>query len=98
MTDNDTTKAEAKLRKLGERVRAGWHQVHPLDPKHLAAVRAAVRQQWEQEHAGKSVVAEPETRQSSRAAEQQQSRQASKTTRPRSSRSQDHSQDHGHGY
>jgi len=98
MSDNDTTKAAAKLRKLGERVRAGWHQVHPLDPKHLAAVRAAVRQQWEQAHAGKSVVAEPETRRSSRAAEQQEGRQTSKPARQRSSRAQDHSQDHGHSY
>ena len=51
---DDNTEAAAMLRKLGERVRAGWAKLHPVSDKHLAAVRAAVAKQWEQEHGEKS--------------------------------------------
>lgn len=91
---NDNTKAEAKLRKLGERVRAGWAKLHPVSEKQLAAVRAAVRQEWEQEHAGKlgakasqSATQPPTARQ-----ESIQTARATKPKRPSKSK------DHGHSH
>jgi hypothetical protein len=55
------TDAEAKLQKLGERVRAGHAQRHPMGEKSLATVRSAVREAWEQEQSAKKAVAPPTT-------------------------------------
>ena len=38
---DDNKKAAANLRKLGERVRAGWAKLHPVSAKQLAAVDAS---------------------------------------------------------
>ena len=46
---DDTAKAEAKLRKLGERLRKAWAKRHPISEKSLETVRGAVREQWEKE-------------------------------------------------
>ena len=91
---DDNTKAAAKLRKLGERVRAGWAKLHPVSDKHLAAVRAAVAKQWEQEHAGKPMAKPQRSASQSRAAHDQSSRQ-SRSTKTKG-RSQSH--DHGHSH
>jgi hypothetical protein len=50
MPDPDTD-AEAKLKKLGERLRAGFAKQHPA--QHLDVVRGAVRGQYEQEQQAK---------------------------------------------
>ena len=47
---DDITEAEAKLRKLGERLRQAWARERPLTQQELETVRQAVRQQWEQGH------------------------------------------------
>lgn len=39
---------EAKLRKLGERIRAGYAELHPAKQEHLDAVRNAVAEQQRQ--------------------------------------------------
>ena len=44
---NQHTDAEAKLQKLGQRLRAGHAKQHPT--QNLDTVRAAVREQYEQE-------------------------------------------------
>lgn len=41
------------LTKLGEHARQGMAKLHPVSEKQLAAVRAAVGAQWQQEQAGK---------------------------------------------
>jgi hypothetical protein len=46
---NPHTDAEAKLQKLGQRLRAGWAAQHPADDRDLESVRAAVRAQWERD-------------------------------------------------
>jgi len=48
---NQHTDAEAKLQKLGERLRAGFAKQHPA--QNLDAVRGAVREQYEQEQKAK---------------------------------------------
>ena len=91
---DDNTKAAAKLRKLGERVRAGWAKLHPVSEKHLAAVRAAVAKQWEQEHGGKSRAKAQRLAKQSQASQEHSTRQSHATKPKRQSRSQDH----GHSY
>lgn len=41
--------AEAALRKLGQRVRAGYTRQHPISEKSLETVRTTVREEWEEE-------------------------------------------------
>jgi len=48
---NQHTDAEAKLQKLGQRLRAGFAKQHPA--QNLEAVRGAVREQYEQEQKAK---------------------------------------------
>ena len=90
----DNTKAAAKLRKLGERVRAGWTKLHPVSEKQLASVRAAVRQQWEQEHAGKSPDKGPETVKRAQPTRGHSAQQARSTKQKRQSKSHDHGHSH----
>lgn len=47
--------AEASLRKLGQRVRAGYAKQHPISDKSLETVRATVRADWELEQKAKAV-------------------------------------------
>jgi hypothetical protein len=47
------TDAEAKLKKLGERVRDGWAKRHPIPERSLETVRQTVREEWEREQAAK---------------------------------------------
>jgi hypothetical protein len=91
---DDNRKAAANLRKLGERVRAGWAKLHPVSAKQLAAVRAAVVKQWEQEHAGKPMAKPQRAVKQSQAGHDQSSRQSRSAKAER--RSQSH--DHGHEY
>jgi len=46
--------AEAALRKLGQRVRAGHAKQHPISDQSLETVRATVREEWELEQKAKS--------------------------------------------
>ena len=48
---DQNTDAEAKLEKLGQRVRAGFAKQHPA--QNLETVRGAVREQYEQEQEAK---------------------------------------------
>ena len=50
---NENTDAEAKLKKLGERVRQGWAKQHPTPEKSLETVRQTVREEWQREQAVK---------------------------------------------
>ena len=52
MADQNTN-AEASLQKLGQRVRAGYAKQHPA--QHLDLVRAAVRQQYDQEQSAQPI-------------------------------------------
>lgn len=45
--------AEAALKKLGQRVRAGWAKKHPISERSRQTVRTAVREVWEQEQKAK---------------------------------------------
>jgi hypothetical protein len=47
------TDAEAKLKKLGDRLRQGFAKQHPVSEKNLETVRGAIRDQYEQEQAVK---------------------------------------------
>lgn len=46
---DQNTDAEAKLRKLGQRLRQGFVRQHPVPQRSLDTVRDAVRQEWEKE-------------------------------------------------
>jgi F420-dependent methylenetetrahydromethanopterin dehydrogenase len=43
------TDAEAKLRKLGQRLRQAWAKQHPIPERSLDTVKNAVREEWEKE-------------------------------------------------
>ena len=91
---DDNKQAAANLRKLGERVRAGWAKLHPVSAKQLAAVRAAVAKQWEQEHAGKPMAKSQRSARQSREAHDQSSRQIRARKGKRRSQSQDYGHEH----
>jgi hypothetical protein len=84
--------AEAKLRQLGSRVRAGLARLHPPTPQQLAKIRAAVRQQWE---ATQRAQAQTESSQTASPTQKKAQRQ---TRQPGKSKSRDRSQDHGHSH
>lgn len=90
---DDNKKAAANLRKLGERVRAGWAKLHPVSAKQLAAVHAAVAKQWEQEHAGKPMTKSQRSAHS-RVAHDQSVRQ----TRTTKTKGKSKSKDYGHSH
>lgn len=46
--------AEAALKKLGQRVRAGWAKKHPISERSRQTVRTTVREIWEQEQKAKT--------------------------------------------
>jgi len=46
---NQTADDEAKLRKLGKRLREGFTKKHPVSEKSIETVRNAVREEWERE-------------------------------------------------
>ena len=55
------TDADAKLQKLGHRVREGLNQQYPPPERNLETVRQAIREEWEKEQKLKSEkLAEPE--------------------------------------
>ena len=91
---DDNKKAAANLRKLGERVRAGYAKLHPVSAKQLAAVRAAVVKQWEQEHVGKPMAKPQRAVKQSQAGHDQSSRQSRSAKAKRRSQSRDY----GHEY
>jgi hypothetical protein len=47
------TDAAAKLKKLGERIRAGIAKRHPIADKGLDIVRQTVREEWQREQTAK---------------------------------------------
>ncbi len=53
--------AEAALRKLGQRVRAGYVKQHPISDQSLETVRTTVREQWEQERQAGNQQSQPPT-------------------------------------
>ena len=91
--------AEAKLRKLGQRVRQGWAKLYPVSEQQLAKVRAAVRQQWEQTHAGQGKSKEQEAGHPAHGtkAHSSQHTHRNKSRRQEKSPSRDHDQGHDHG-
>lgn len=52
MPNNDTD-AEAKLKKLGQRVRDGWAKQHAMPAQSMETVRQTVREEWEREQTAK---------------------------------------------
>ncbi len=48
-----TIAAVAKLKKLGERIRAGIAKRHPIPDKCLDIVRQTVREEWQREQTAK---------------------------------------------
>jgi hypothetical protein len=84
--------AEAKLRQLGSRVRAGLARLHPPTPQQLAKIRAAVRQQWEEKQRAQAQTEGSQTASPTQKKAQRQTRQ------PGKSKSRDRSQDHGHSH
>src|SRR6185295_6790170 len=48
---DQNTDAEAKLRKLGQRLRQAWAKQHPITERSLDTVKNAIREQWEKEQA-----------------------------------------------
>jgi hypothetical protein len=66
---DDQTANEAKLHKLGQRLRDGFAKQNPTSEKSLGTVRNAIREQWEKDKEaerinppaqGRSVEQEPE--------------------------------------
>lgn len=51
---NQNTDAEAKLKKFGARVRAGFAKEHPTTEQQLEGIRGVIRQEWEKERGGKA--------------------------------------------
>jgi DNA-binding cell septation regulator SpoVG len=51
MTEAEKLEAEAKLRKLADRLDRGSDKAHPLSQKVFEKVREAVQHQWEKEKA-----------------------------------------------
>jgi hypothetical protein len=47
----DHSEVEAKLQRLGERVRLGWARPQPMTAQERELVRQAVGQQWQREEA-----------------------------------------------
>jgi hypothetical protein len=50
---NDNTDTASKLKKLGQRVRQGWTNRHPIPDQSLDTVRQTVRQEWQREQTQK---------------------------------------------
>jgi hypothetical protein len=48
-----STDAGAKLKKLGERLRAGIAKRHPITDKNLDIVRQTMREEWQREQTAK---------------------------------------------
>ncbi len=58
----ENTDAEAALRKLGQRVRAGHAKQHPIPDTSIETVRTTVREEWEQEQqANRQIKPGPDT-------------------------------------
>ena len=49
MANPNQADTEARLHKLGQKVREGWERRHPAEDKDLAFFKDAIREQWEQE-------------------------------------------------
>ena len=93
---DELQQAEAKLRQLGSRVRAGLARLHPPTVQQLAKIRAAVRQQWA---ATQRAPAQTEGSQTVSPAQKQAQREQRQPGKSKSKdRSQDRSRDHGHSH
>lgn len=53
------TDAAKKLKKLGERVRAGFAKRHPIASESLDTIRQTVREEWQREQTAKRSKALP---------------------------------------
>ncbi len=89
---DEKTKAERALRALGRRVQHGLTKLEPVSEQHLAKVREAVRQQWEQTHPAQAQTESSQTVSPAQKKTKGQQRQQSQ------SQSHNESQDHGHSY
>jgi len=49
MDNPNQADTEARLHKLGQKVREGWEKRHPAEDKDLAFFKDAIREQWEKE-------------------------------------------------
>ena len=95
----DHSEVEAKLERLGERVRLGWARQHPMTEQERELVRQAVGEQWQREEAVRQKL------EAARQAEEVRLAQArkelehgpSKETGKRG-RDRGGDQDHGHGH
>ena len=108
------SKAVRALQALGRRAQQGWAQLEPVSEQHLAAVRAAVRQQWEAQQrtpaqaegsqAVSSILKERQVQSQEKAKTQAKSHEQSSEQSHSESESQIQSEEHkqsegyGHGY
>lgn len=53
--DNQERDAEAALRTLAKRLQQGWAKMHPVPENVMQRVRDAVKQQWQEQQAARSV-------------------------------------------
>jgi hypothetical protein len=90
---DDHLEAEAALAKLGEHLHESWAQRHPLAEDHLAAVRKAVKLQWEQEQKTKAAQAQAKKEAEISAKKSQQDIQASQDQNKRT-KGPSHDQSH----
>jgi hypothetical protein len=49
MPNPEQADTEARLHKLGQKVREGWEKTHPTEDKDLAFFKDAIRDQWEKD-------------------------------------------------
>ena len=94
---NDNLEAEAKLQKLARRLHQGWAKTHPATEKELAAVRAAIQAQWEQEQKIRQNIENAQA-QDSQSSPQNQSTQQSKSNQSQNQTKQSQDEDHGHSH
>lgn len=91
-------KIAQQLAQVGERFREGYARLHPISSKHLAAVRAAVGKQWDQEQEQAKARAQENGPDASIGAEEAASAKDATVHRARERKSKSHDQDHGHSH
>ena len=91
--DEEQTKAELRLMKLGERLRAGMKAQQPLSTTELECVRQAVREQWQREEKVRQFVG----RAKQSAAQQEEERRKKAQEESRESIEKTKKQRPGHG-
>ena len=100
---DELSDAEAKLKQLAERLRQGWAVRHPVSEETVAAVRQAVKQQWEQQKKQGPAIGDSTPPPPTEKPGQERAQQSQKTQdppKPPAKKTRDHSkdQDWGHGH